>query len=252
MITRNSTLAAALLFCVSSAGAVAGPSVSFLETAFEPGSWSAMTPFWALPASHGETATVVSDRFIAGEPANRLMVQQYTVNFPEGAVNAIQPPIIMNAWTHDPAKDGAISTIGASVYTFPMTASGGTAGNMTPRLYIFQGDRIYMSRNAEHGWTTFSPSDPLLIRHFSDYTSADFFEVIPNSNIALNSHPDFAGEPMQFGFGIDLSAGDLEGLGTVTREIGWDNLAMRLNLVPAPGAASLLLGAGLMGMRRRR
>lgn len=246
----QSILLSAAALAVASGTALAGPSILFSETDFEPGSWSAMTPFWSGVPDNGETATVTSDRFSGGNPVNHFMLQQYMMNIP-GGFNVIHAPIVMNGWTHDPAVDGAITSVAASVFTFPVTSAPDLTSVGSPRLYIMQGGRIFMS-GAQNDWTGFEFDDPAQVRNFSGFTSTEFFEIIPETGLDLNSHPNFAGEAMQFAFGVQLTTTGQSGLGTVTSAIGWDNLSLRLQVVPAPGAVSLLMGAGLVGMRRRR
>lgn len=248
---RNTVLAGALL-ALAAAQAHAGPSIIFTEGDFEPGSWSAMTPFWTFSPG-AETVNVTSDRFSGGNPVNNFMVSQYMMNIPQGAFNVIHAPIVMNGWTHDPATDGALSSIAASMFTFPVVSAPTDGDYGGPRLYIMQGESIYMSTgNESGGWIGFEFADPAQVRNFSGFTSEDFIEILPEQGLDQDSHPDFAGESMQFAFGLQLTSTNLGGLGTVTRAIGWDDVSLRLQVVPAPGAASLLLCAGLVGMRRRR
>lgn len=248
----QSILLSTAALAVASGTALAGPSILFNEGDFEPGSWSAMTPFWSSTVDSGETGSVTSDRFTGGNPANHFMLQQYVMNIPQGAFNVIHAPIVMDGWTHDPAVDGALSSVAASVFTFPATTAPDLLSFGGPRLYILQGGAVYMSTAGGNGWEGFEFDDPAQVRNFSGFTSTEFIEVIPDTGLDLDSHPDFAGEAMQFAFGVQLTSTGFNGLGTVTSAIGWDNLSLRLQVVPAPGAASLLVCAGLVGMRRRR
>ncbi|MFG0291816.1 MAG: hypothetical protein ACF8MJ_01535 [Phycisphaerales bacterium JB050] len=248
---RNTVLAGALL-ALASAPALAG-TVIFNEGDFEAGSWSAMQPFWSSAPDGGEFANVTSDRFSAGNPVNHFMLQQYAMNIPQGVFNVIHAPIVMDGWTHDPATDGTITSIGASVFTFPVALAPDLTSFGGPRLYIMQGGSVYMSTaDGTNGWEGFEFDEPAQTRNFSGFTSEDFIEVIPDTGLDLDSHPDFAGDEMQFAFGIQLTSTNQGGLGTVTSAIGWDDLSLRMQVVPAPGAATLLACAGLVGMRRRR
>ncbi|MFB3431620.1 MAG: hypothetical protein ABL309_11915 [Phycisphaerales bacterium] len=248
----QSILLSASALVVLSGAAVAGPTVLFQESDFEPGSWDAMTPFWSGVPDGGEVGGVTSDRFSGGNPVNHFMLQQYTMNIPQGVFNVIHAPIIMNGWTHDPAKDGAIESVAASVFTFPVTDAPDLTSFGGPRLYILQGGGIFMSTAGGNGWEGFEFDDPAQVRNFDSYTAEDFIQIIPDQGLDLDSHPDFGGEVMQFAFGVQLTSTNQGGLGTVTSAIGWDNLSLRMQVVPAPGATALLACVGLAGMRRRR
>lgn len=248
----QSFLLSAMALGALSSAAVAGPSVLFNESDFEPGSWSAMTPFWSGIPDGGETAGVTSDRFSGGNPVNHFMLQQYVMNIPQGVFNVIHAPIVMNGWTHDPAVDGALSSVAASVFTFPATSAPDLISFGGPRLYILQGGAVFMSTAGGNGWEGFEFDEPAQVRNFDSYSAEDFVQIVPDQGLEPDSHPDFGGELMQFAFGVQLTTTGFNGLGTVTSAIGWDDLSLRLQVVPAPGATALLACVGLAGMRRRR
>ena len=224
--------------------------IAFFEGDFEPGSWSAFSPFWSGLPDHGEQMNVTSDRFIGGNPANAFMVTQYMLDFPNPTFNVAHAPIMMNAFTYNPSVDGAIEEIAGSMHTMPVSGTGGFA-YVLPRMYIVQDGRVYTSWHSEN-WGGFLGDDAAQIRNFDSYTADDFFEIELNVGLNLDSHPDFAGSAMQFGFGVQLTSTNLQDVGSLTRVLGFDDVSVRLNTVPAPGGLALLGLAGLATRRRQR
>lgn len=235
---------------LSSSGTAAADTILFSDGDFEPGSWSLMTPFWGGVPDGGETMSVVTDRFIGGNPENKFMAQFFTVNIPDNRYNTVFAPVMMNNFVYDPSTQGAITEIAGSMRTLPIVSNqidhwGG------PRVYIEQNGRLYFAL-ASGDYAGFRFDDPAMTRNFSGYGESDFIEIIPNVGTDPNSHPDFAGSSMRFGFGLRLTSFGLDGLGQVLIAGGFDNVSVRLETIPAPGALALLGLAGLTGARRRR
>lgn len=242
--------ALALGAAISTAGVASADSIIFSDGDFEPGSWSLLTPFWGLPPDNGESMSIVTDRFIGGNPENRFMAQFFTMNIPQGAFNVAFAPVMMNDFVYDPSSQGAITEIAASILTMPI-ADGLPDHWGGSRMYIEQNGRLYVHASAPN-WAGMHFGDPATVRNFSGYGASDFNEVIPNVGFDLDSHPDFAGSSMRFGFGLSLTSTFLNGNGQVLIAGGFDNVSVRLETIPAPGAIALLGLAGLTGTRRRR
>ena len=223
--------------------------VSFSETTFDPGSWTALEPFWSLPPTGG-SMHVVSDRFSGGNPVNDFMVQMFTVDFPQGDFNVIRAPIMMTGFVYNPSVQGTILSIGASIHTF--AAFENLPPHLgAPRVYIEQNGRLYGAKGSGN-FHSFSFDDPAHTWNFADYLAADFYEIIPNVGLDLESNPDFGGAEMRFGFGLSLTSTGLDGAGQTFIGGGFDDVTIHLNVVPAPGAAVLLGLAGCIGAGRRR
>lgn len=242
--------ALALGAAISTAGVASADTIIFNDGEFKPGSWSLLTPFWGLPPDNGESISVVTDRFIGGNPENRFMGQFFTMHVPKGAFNVAFAPVMMNDFVYDPSSQGAITEIAASMLTMPIASNqpdhlGGV------RMYIQQDGRLFTPTTGPN-WHSFNFDEPATVRNFSGYTESNFVEIIPNGGIDPNSNPDFAGSVMRFGFGLSLTSTLLNGSGQVLIAGGFDNVSVRLETIPAPGAIALLGLAGMTGTRRRR
>lgn len=240
----------ALFLLPLTAAIAAADTVILSESEFNPGSWSAHSPFFIIMPDSGETMSVTTDRFIGGNPANAFMLTQYMVNFPDGSFNFVHAPVMLANFTYDPSADGAITSVAASMRTLQTAADTADALVVT-RLYMIQNGRIYASSESSDTWGAFVTSEPDQVRNFSGFTAEDFIEYFPNAGLDADSHPDFAGPAMQFGFGIQLTATNLVNQGTLTRTVAFDNVSLRIQTIPAPGAIALL-GLAVIPTRRRR
>lgn len=221
----------------------------FAEHDFEPGSWSEATPFWAKQPTVGETFSATSARFQAGNPANNFMVTQYMIDVPQDVVNFAAAPAFMTGWTYDPGTEGTIESISARVTTIPVIPNG-PGNHTTMRLYLYQSGHIYINHGSSD-WLEFELHDDSITLSFDNVTEGGFFEIVPNSKMDGLSHPDFAGDQIQFAIGYFLHSGQLEGLGTVGRAGGFDDAIVRISSVPEPGSLVLLsLGGLALSLRR--
>ncbi len=242
------TISTALL----AGGTASADTIIFQDGDFEPGSWSLLDPFWSGLPDSGETMSVITDRFIGGNPANKFMAQFFTVNFPPDMFNVAFAPVMMNNFVYDPSTQGAITEIAASILT--MRIVDGMPPNVgSARMFIEQNGRLYVAAPGPN-WFGHDFNEPDTTRNFSGYGEMDFVELIPEVGWDMNSHPDFDGSTMRFGFGHSLTSSGLTGLGQTLIAGGFDDVSVRLETipVPAPGAFALLGLAGLAGRRRRR
>jgi hypothetical protein len=247
--TRTTPLLTMLLGMLAAGAPALADSFVFSETNFDPGTWSAGSAHWMFSPDDGEQFSATSDRFQAGNPTNKFMITQFMIDVPGGAFNVALAPVFMTGWTHDPGTQGAIDTIAASVRTLPVSSidTGNFGG---PRLFIYQDGQSYVS-TASGPWVGFTFDEPETVRNFSGYTATEFVEVTPNTGLDLNSHPDFAGAPMEFAFGMQLTSTGLSGVGETTRAVGWDDLSVRIQTVPEPASLMLLALSGAVLLRRR-
>ena len=247
-MTRFTCSAAILALAVAVPAASADDHV-FIERDFDPGTWSAMSPFWSLTPGQGASMSVVSDRFTGGNPPNDFMLQQFSIEIPHGQFNVVFAPVVMDGWEYDPGTQGEIMQFAASIRTLPAAENqhdhlGGV------RMFILQGGRMY-NAVAGDNFHAFRFDDPEHVNNFSGYTAQEFVEVVPEGGFLQDSHPDFAGGPMQFAFGLSLTSTGLNGEGPLTLVGAFDDVSVRFSTVPAPAGLGLL-GTGVLMMARRR
>lgn len=251
MHTKTLTAAAvttAFVLTLSFANTVMADTV-FAEQNFAPSDWTAETPFWLFQPNNGETFTATSSRFMTGNPTNSFMVTQFMIDIPNFTVNFAMAPILMNDWTYDPGAEGPIDSISAGVVTLPVAPE--VIGNFgTIRLYVVQSGHIYASEDMG-SMQGHALHDPAQWRTFDNATAEDFFEIIPNNDSDFNSHPDFAGDEMQFGFGYQLHSTFLSGKGQVARVAGFDDAQVWIHSIPEPGSL-VLMGLGGLALSLRR
>jgi MYXO-CTERM domain-containing protein len=234
--------------------ALAAPAVAedhlYSEADFDPGSWELSTPFWSGPPNGGETMHVTTDRFIGGNPPNGFMLSQFSVEFPQDVSNSVFAPVMLNSFTYDPSTQGEITTFAASMRTLQAVHDQPEHWGF-PRMFIEQDGRLYTAENAGN-FGGFEFDAPDQVRNFSGYAADNFYELIPNSHRDLDSHPDFGGGPMRFGFGLSLTSIMISGDGPLTIVGAFDDVSVRFSTVPAPGALALLGAGGVCFLRRRR
>lgn len=238
------TAAAVAAACAMTSVASAG-TVIFNEGDFLPGSWSEAAPVWSLPAQPGLFGSAMTSRFEQGAPADGFLITQFVLDVPAASFNALNAPVLFDGWTHDPQTQGAIESVAASMRTLPV--AGAQLSVAVARIYIQQDGKLFHANIAG-----LSFDEPEAVRNVSGLVATDFFELHPAKGTLLDSHPDFSGSEMAFGMGIQLTSTGFSGAGQTTRLIGWDDASVRLQIVPTPGAATLLAAGGLMLVRRRR
>jgi hypothetical protein len=143
---------------------------------------------------------------------------------------------------YTPSSQGAISSINYSEDSIAFAGPGNVQGS---GLAIVQNGRTYVQR---------VPIFVMPLPTFSIWTSqstslsaADLHELDNSGNFLPFNNPDFSatGSIMQFGFWRGNSANQ-----SVNTDAGIDN--WRVEVIPTPAAASMLLGAGVLASRRRR
>ncbi len=238
MTTRSSIvrLASATLALAALSGTAS--AAVFFDGVFNPADWS----LTVSTNASGAGSTVQANQIPAG--GNPLEYRRIRNNLVvSSAGNGFVTGVHMNANSfYTPSSQGAISSINYSEDSIAFSGPGNVQGG---GLAIIQGGRTYVQRlpifvmplPAFSTWTAQS----------TVITASDMYELDNTGSFLPSSNPDFtiAGTIMQFGFWRGNSANQ-----NVNTDAGIDN--WRVEVIPTPAAASLLMGAGVLAARRRR
>jgi hypothetical protein len=187
-----------------------------------------------------------------GDPGSAL---ELSIGFPTGggAYNTNNFfGVINTTFVYDPATQGAISTIDASVAKNFSINSAVPYGNSF-RPLIEQDGNYYaavisgpvLQGPGSTGFNTLSATG---------LTASSFLQFDPTTGTFGSAHPNFAGDTMEFGLQQLLGASAVPGF---SAEAVYDNLSLTLNAaVPEPATWAMMLvgfgglGAALRGRRR--
>lgn len=235
-------LASASAFALLSA-ASAHASIVYFDGVFAAASWTSST----LTNADGLGSTSLETQILTGGNGNEYMRIELNLvaSAPGGGVFSLNKRL---GATYDPGTQGAITSIDYSEDSknFMPASSGNIQGT---GLLIEQGGKTFIQRN------------PVLVMPnptFAEWASnlapglvaSDLWELTNTGQLISSSNPDFsaAGGVMQLGFWRGGSSGNF--VGTDLRDAGIDN--WRVEIIPTPASASLLLLGTLASVRRRR
>lgn len=228
-------------------GGLVGPAaanVAWNEQDFDPGTGT--TEYFSIDAlAVGEVYSAATDRFIGGTEGG-FMLHQFTLDIDHNNLRRVHAPVWLNAMTHDPSVDGEIIDVGTAMKTLMATAPPAYDGGFAvARLYLKQDGKIFTETLG-----SYELGDPAEQWNAAGLVATDFVELVPDGGINFNSHPNFSGNLIEFGFGVSLSYHGNQNVNQNTLAAAFDNVGVRLHLVPEP--ASLLLLAVGGGLLRRR
>ncbi|MFM9957582.1 MAG: hypothetical protein ACKVZJ_05880 [Phycisphaerales bacterium] len=199
------------------------------EGDFAEGSWVGLPAFLTVsPNGSAIGGCVTSRKDLNG---NWVLQQTLTLDAPNG-FSSVQAPLVFTSFVHDPAVDGHIQSISASVRTFQNLSVDHYGGI---RVWIEQNGITYSLANIEPGgnFFGFSFNEPTETRLTSGRVATDFVEFTANGLI-FDSHPDFSGAPLRFGFGYSLTSTSHIGDGPQVVPLLLDNATFRITTVPPP------------------
>ncbi len=236
----NRSLFAVASLAVTGLAASSASAVVFFDGIFNNADWT----LTQLVNINGAGSASQGLQFLTGGNPNeyRRVRHQLNVVTPTAALHSFHFNVTAS---YTPFSQGAITSIDYSEDSINFSSQAGN-GQGTG-LAILQGGRYYRQ---------FTPS---LVMPFSSYsnwnantalglTAASFLEVDINGNLLANV-PNFTatGTIMQLGFYRGNSNN-----GNINTDCGIDNWNVKINAVPAPGAAAVLGLGAITAVRRRR
>lgn len=234
------TLAAAIAATALTTSAHA--VVNFFDGVFNNSDWTLTT----LVNFNGFGSTSSGFQVLTGGNPNqyRRVLHNLNANGSNAAVHSLH----MNVTAfYNPSSQGAITSIIYSEDSINFIPTAVNPGNgQGTGLLILQSGRYYELRN------------PTMVMPYTSYSNwapngtagsvaSDYWELDPSGNLLPSSNPDFtlSGGIMQFGFWRGNS-----GNTSYNTDCGIDNWSVQI--IPTPGAASLVGLGGLLILRRRR
>ncbi|QQE10716.1 PEP-CTERM sorting domain-containing protein [Planctomycetota bacterium] len=199
----------------------------------------------SIPAP-GSTHNVTSTPIFLGD--GNVMLQEFNILMNSNVTISTSQPIFPAAFKYNPQTEGAISNLTASLITIPAFAIGQLKGFAQARIFALQDNQLYF-----HNIDTYATDDDTTLRVSSPLTQNDFIGIGPNV-IIPNAHPDFSGNEIFFGVGIDIAPIGYDPNKLESLMVFFDDPTIRISARPIPEPASiLLLGApALIFLKRKR
>jgi hypothetical protein len=180
--------------------------------------------------------------------------EQFVITFPANSSTA-DTGILNTTFTYDPATQGAITSISASVdKDLSITPTPTAQGGNTFRPMVEQGGVDYVAAipgppiplgDNTTGYNTLSNSS---------LTASDFTEFNFTTGVAGTSHPNFDGSTITFG--IAQESGVAPGQTEFIQTVDYDNLTFSIAGVPEPATWAMMLlgffGLGVLLREHRR
>ncbi|WP_432799099.1 PEP-CTERM sorting domain-containing protein [Poriferisphaera sp. WC338] len=220
--------------------------IAFMEGDFDPGSYSDGPTIVRFDQNPGASYSATSSQFDT-QNLGKVIIQIFDMTRPTDEFNVVYQPIFLTDFIYDPTTEGAIASLTASAKTFSPTGTPPFVEYGVMRVAIKQNNKIYFA-----GIEGFSTDDDTAIRNKSGLIAEDFIEM-SNGFGDPDSHPDFAGDEMQFGFTVSMTTTFLPADTQRIHHVGFDDVTVRIDSAAIPEPASFaLLGLGSLAMLKRR
>ena len=194
--------------------------VTYSDGDFDPLNWQS-----AFSANYGNGGSFTAVQAAGGNPGTKYRVHHDLNDADPGEDSGLAALHTLTAFTHDPATDGPIHFVNASIDVDKIS------GSQRVRIAVIQDATIYVSISSFtigslplSGWNT-APLAGLDVENFA--------ERFPDLSYDVNSHPDFSasGAPITFGFETSNSTGT--GFGGYTTTADFDNFIISV-VAPPP------------------
>jgi PEP-CTERM motif len=232
----------AISVTLAAAGSAHAGTVTFTDTTFIFSDYNSNT------YASGAGSILTSSQTTSGHPDTAYQSEGHVA---EGTGSGVLATAVNSNFVYDPSKQGAISTINASLDRYATAPTGVMVGSYSLRILALQGSKLYEDIDTFSGdfgsvWKTLSQTG---------ITAIDFglFSQTDLAGTDSTMHPDFSGGPITFGFAMFRGGSDGFDYDTIVRA---DNFSLEINAVPEPSTWAMMIlgfaGLGFMAYRRRK
>jgi hypothetical protein len=230
------------VFCFAIAVA-ALPAVSLADTIYSDGTFNLSNYTNPFTYQNGPISGVYFQCSSCGDPGQALSTT-VTLTTATSASSNLDIGLLNSNFIYNPAVQGTVLSVNASVDSSTSISLDVSEYNSFDPLIEQDGSFYYAQLLS-------GPGNSGFVNLASTFSASSFVQFDPITGLTNSgSHPNFAGDPMDFG--IMISSGSIA-LPSFTQTLVYDNLSFDITAIPEP-ASLLLVGAVLAGLAvlRRR